>query len=318
MKYDQITKIAVVGAGLMGHGIALEFALHGYDVKLNDVSEETLRLAIENVRANLALLESVGVVPRGRVDAVISKIATHTELRETVKNADIVIEAVFESLDLKREVFRDLDHFCPAQTILASNSSTLMPGNLAEVTERPDKVLVTHYFNPPFLLPLVEVVRHQNTSDETVSTVVQLLERVGKRPVVLQKEVPGFIGNRLQMALFREALYLVEQGVASPEDVDTVVKTGFGRRYAAAGPFEIWGLAGWDLIEAVAKNLLPDLASSSEVSNLLAERVSCGELGAKSAQGFYHWTPESIAALKNLIGRGLIAISQEVDDGSEP
>lgn len=297
----------------MGHGIALEFALAGFRVRLNDLSQEILREALNRVRSNLEMLERVGVVAADQIEPAISNISPAGDLSETVKDTDLVVEAVFEDMELKRELFAAFDRYCPPHTILASNSSTLMPGTLAAATTRPERVLVTHYFNPPFLLPLVEVVRHELVSDETVSTVVQLLEQIGKKPVVVQREVPGFIGNRLQMALFREALSLVEEGVATPKDIDTVVKTGFGRRYAAAGPFEIWGLAGWDLIEVVAKNLLPDLARSRELSKLLTERVERGELGAKSAKGFYSWTPESIEELKTAIGRSLIAISKEVD-----
>jgi len=167
----------------------------------------------------------------------------------------VVIEAVFEQLELKLEVFEQLDRLCPARTVLASNSSTLWPSKLAAATRRPAQVLIAHYFNPPYLLPLVELVRNPATSDATVDTMYGLLTRVGKKPAIVQKEVVGFIGNRLQAALFREALSLVERGIASAEDVDTVVKNGFGRRYAAAGPFEIWELAGWDFILAALQYL---------------------------------------------------------------
>jgi 3-hydroxybutyryl-CoA dehydrogenase len=193
---------------------------------------------------------------------------------------------------------------------LASNTSTYLPINLASATQRPDKFLVTHYFNPPYLLPLVEIVRHKETSDETVATIYDLMTRVGKSPVIAQKEAPGFVGNRLQMALFREALSIVEQGIATPQDVDTVVRTSFGRRYAAAGPFEVWELAGWDLVLAIAQYLIPDLESAPEISPILGETVERGELGVKAGKGFYDWTPESAEALKQKIGQALIEISR--------
>jgi 3-hydroxybutyryl-CoA dehydrogenase len=171
-------------------------------------------------------------------------------------------------------------------------------------------VLIAHYFNPPYLLPLVELVRHPATSDATVATMHDLLTKVGKKPAIVQKEVVGFIGNRLQAALFREAISLVERGIASAQDVDTVVKNGFGRRYAAAGPFEVWELAGWDFILAASRYLTPTLESSSEISALLQEKVARGELGTKTGQGFYEWTPESVEALKKRIGQALATIAQ--------
>jgi 3-hydroxybutyryl-CoA dehydrogenase len=159
-------------------------------------------------------------------------------------------------------------------------------------------------------LPLVEIVRGAATSDETVTTVCDLLERIGKRPVLLQKEVPGFIGNRLLVALFREALALVEQGIATPQDVDAVVTHGFGRRFGAAGPFELWELAGLDLIREVMARLLPEIDDAHEVSPLLAERVTRGELGVKAGKGFYDWTPETAEALRRRIAAALVAVAR--------
>jgi 3-hydroxybutyryl-CoA dehydrogenase len=170
-------------------------------------------------------------------------------------------------------------------------------------------VLVTHYYNPPHLVPLVEVVRGPETSDEAIETVHGLLTKVGKSPAIVQKEAPGFIGNRLQAALFREALSIVERGIASPQDVDAVVRNGIGRRWAAAGPFEIWGIAGWDLIYAASTYLSPHLESSTEPSSLLREKVERGELGVKTGKGFYEWTPESAEALTRRIARVLIEIA---------
>ena len=207
-----------------------------------------------------------------------------------------------------------MDELCPERTILASNTSSLLPSKLASATRRPDKVLVTHYFNPPHLLPLVEVVRGDKTSDETVNTVYDLLTRVGKSPVIIQKEVPGFVGNRLQAALFREAISLVAKGVASPQDVDMVIKSGFGRRLATAGVFEVWELAGWDLILTIAENLQPELESSPTVSPLLRERVERGELGTKTGKGFYEWTPDSAESLRERIAQVLTTLAQQAEE----
>ena len=235
----KINKIGIIGAGLMGHGIAQEFALAGYNVHLHDITEEKLVQAIKNIQSNLQMLIKIGTISQKQSELVLKNIYTNIELKNVVEKADIVIETVSENLELKQEIFQKLDQLCPEHTILASNSSTLMPSMLASVTQRPEKVLVAHYFNPPYLLPLVEIVRHKETSEETVKTIYDLLVKVGKKPAIVQKEVPGFVGNRLQLALLREALSIVEQGIATAQDVDIVVKNGFGRRFAAAGPFEI-------------------------------------------------------------------------------
>lgn len=305
MKVEEVNRIAVIGVGLMGHGIAQEFALAGYPVSIYDVSEDKLQQAVLNIGSNLHMLAEIGIIAEERIAPTLSNLHPGTKLPEVVSTADFVIEAVFENLELKQGIFRQLDQSCPEHTILASNTSTIMPSMLAAVTRRPGKVLVTHYFNPPYLLPLVEIVRHKTTTEETVRVVHDLLSSIGKNPAVVQKEVPGFVGNRLQLALFREALSIVEQGIATPEDVDTIVKTGFGRRYAAAGPFEIWELAGWDLILAISEYLQADLESSKEISALLKNKVEKGELGTKTGKGFFDWTPESIEALKQRIGRVL-------------
>jgi len=317
MKVDEIRNIGVIGAGLMGHGIAQEFALAGYDVRLHDVDSGKLRQAQEGIRVNLQMLAGIGLITGDQSGIARRHLTTTAVLGDAAREADVVIEAVFEDLKLKQEIFRSLDELCPAHTILASNSSSLLPGLMASATRRPDRVLVTHYFNPPYLLPLVEIVRHEGTSEETVRTIDALLKKIGKTPVIVQKEVPGFIGNRLQAALFREALSIVQHGIATPQDVDTVVKNGFGRRLAAAGVFEIWEIAGWDLISAVCGNLFPDLEASTELPPVLREKVERGELGTRTGKGFYEWTPESALALKKRIAQMLSAIAQEQKRGEE-
>ena len=313
MRVEEIKQIAVIGAGLMGHGIAQEFALAGYNVHLHDLDAGKLRKAEENIRNNLGMLTGLGLITKEQAASTHLHITNCTAIGDALVEADVVIEAVFEDLKLKKETFRLLDEACPPRTILASNSSSLLPGLLASATGRPGKVLVAHYFNPPYLLPLVEIVRHEKTSEETVQTMYGLLRKMGKTPVIVQKEVPGFIGNRLQTALFREALAIVRDGIATPADVDIVVKNGFGRRLAAAGVFEIWEIAGWDLISAICGNLFPELDASTEVPALLKGMVERGELGTKAGKGFYDWTPESIVALKRGIAQVLSKIAQERD-----
>ena len=312
MKADEIRQIAVVGAGLMGHGIAQEFALFGYDVRLHSRSEESLQKALQNIRDNLDRVVELGLVTREEAASVPTRIRTGTHLAETVQDADLVIESVYEDLALKRQIFAALDQACPQRTILASNTSGLMPSEFASVTRRRDKVLVAHYANPPYLIPLVEIVPTEWTSDATIATVSDLLNKLGKRTIVVRREVPGFILNRLQVALLREALWLVENGVATPQDVDVGIKSSIGRRWAVAGIFEIFEIAGWDLLMAIASGIQPHLASAPEVSPVLREKVERGELGVKTGKGFYEWTPESAAELKQRIATALIKIEKEL------
>ena len=306
MELEDIRNIAVIGAGLMGHGIALEFAAAGYSVHLHDLTSDILARAMDNVKANLAMLAEAGIITAEQAETAPARIAPTTNLEDAARDADIVIEAVAEKLEVKHDVFRRLDALCPPRTILASNSSTLMPSQLAPATKRPDRVLVAHYWNPPYLLPLVEIVGSPQTSAQAIETVYQLMKKLGKSPVVMRKEAPGFIGNRLQFALFREALAIVERGIASPEDVDLVVRSSFGRRLSVAGPFEVFDLAGYDVIYGACTYLFPDLDASTEPSPLLRERVERGELGVKAGKGFYTWTHESAQALRRRIADALV------------
>lgn len=310
MEVDAVSRIAVVGAGLMGHGIALEFALAGYDVRLQSRSQKSLDAAASRIDESLNRLVDLGKVSRGQAGPVPAAIRMTTDLGEAAADADVAIESVYEDLELKRQIFRDLDALCPERTILTSNTSTLMPSTLASATQRLDKVLVTHYINPPVLVPLVEVARGEDTSDETLTTVTGLLKKVGKQPVVVAKEVIGFIASRLQGALLREALWLVENGVATAEDVDVTIKSSLGRRWAVAGVFEVLEIAGWDLVLLIDSILFPELASSPEVSPVMKEMVARGDLGLKSGKGFYDWTPESAEALRQRISEALVRIDQ--------
>jgi len=305
-----IRQIAVVGAGLMGHGIALDFALAGFEVNLQDLDGQKVLQATGRIQAVLQMLAAAGAVPPQDVGAVSARVHGLTVLKEAVSDADLVVESVFEDLALKRTLFGELDGLCPPHTILASNTSSFPPTRLAAGTGRPEKVIVAHYFNPPYLLPLVEVVKGEATSEETASAVCGLLTQAGKKPVLLKKEAPGFIANRLQAALVREALAIVDRGIADPQDVDRVIQHGFGRRLAVAGVFEVLDLAGLDLMLAVASSLLPELESSGQVPGWFREKVERGEIGVRSGQGFYAWTPESAAARSRAIAQALLRIAR--------
>lgn len=315
MSDNRMQRIAVIGAGLMGHGIALELAAHGYDVALHDRDPAMLERARGSIAEGLAQLAEIGRITPDAAAEAPTRIAMGTNARAAVEHADLVIEAVSEDLELKRGLFRDLDAWAPPHAILASNSSSFMPSLLAAATRRPGRVLVAHYFNPPHLLPLVELVRGEETSDATIETMRALYRGIGKRPAVVQREAPGFVGNRLQMALLREALAIVEAGIATPEDVDTIITSSFGRRLAVAGVFEVFEAAGWDLTLAVAEQLFPAIDRSTEPPRSLRAKVARGELGLKAGKGFYEWTPEEGEALRRRIGEGLAAIAR-LSDGA--
>ncbi|MFB6555224.1 3-hydroxyacyl-CoA dehydrogenase family protein [Streptomyces sp. NPDC056405] len=262
--------VAVVGAGLMGRGIAEVFAGAGHPVRLHDLDGATLHSAVESLRK----LE-------GAVDG-------STDLAEAVTGAGLVVEAVAENLAAKQDLFAQLDHLLP-DALLASNTSVLPVSSIAERTARPERVVGTHWWNPPGLIPVVEVVRGKHTNEETMEHTAALLTSLGKVPVRVERDVPGFVGNRLQHALWREAIALVADGVCTAETVETVVRNTIGLRLAAMGPLENADYVGLDLTLAIHDAVLPDLNRSPGPSPLLSELVAAGDLGAKSGRGFLTW-----------------------------
>lgn len=303
-----VKTIGVIGGGLMGHAIAQELATAGHPVRLVDVSDEALSRAMDRIRQNLAMLTRFRLIGEEAAARTLAQLEPSTDLARTAAACDVLIEAVAEDLAIKRQVFRDLDRAAPAHAILASNTSSLLPDAIASATKRADRVLVAHFFNPPYLVPLVEVVRGSATSEDTVSTIMSLLREAGKAPVLVAKAVPGFLINRLQIALLREALSLVEKGVVTIEDVDIAVRNSIGRRLSVAGVFEVCDVAGLDVVEAAAENVIGELDGSTKISPLIRERVRRGELGIKSGKGLYSWTPESAARVQGRIAKALAEI----------
>jgi 3-hydroxybutyryl-CoA dehydrogenase len=312
-----IRHIAVIGAGLMGHGIAQDFARAGLAVSLTDADAGVLAAASARMQGNLDLMAAHGLLPAAEVPAIRARVQLLPDLAPTVEAADLVIEAVTEDLTLKRELFRRLDGLAPPHAILASNTSTFMPSSLAVATDRPAQVVVTHYFNPPYLLPLVELVAGRGTSEATLVTLRDLYLRIGKQPALVRKERMGFIGNRLQFALYREAMALLEAGVASPEDIDTVVRCGFGRRLPVTGVFGTMDAGGLDVMLAVAATLFPDLDRATLPAEALRDRVQAGKLGLKSGEGWYRYTPEQVAAVRERLSEALIAIQAMSEERTE-
>lgn len=289
MNEKNIKNVAVLGAGILGHGIAQIFLTAGYDVYLYDTQESQLHKAEETIKQNIQTLRDQKV-SKGEI---VFPLQLSTDLAQVVAEADLVIEAIPEILALKIAIFEQLDKLCPKHTIIASNSSSLVPSEYGINCIRQEKIIGMHFFNPPYLLPLVEIVKGPKTSTETINIIEQLLIMLNMKPVLINQETPGFIGNRLQFALLKEAIKIVEEGVASPEDVDTVVKYGFGRRLAALGPFEVFDFGGWDTIAKVWSNI-----TQCALPALIAEKVASNQFGVKSKQGFYHWDDDKINNFK--------------------
>lgn len=287
----RVEKVGVVGAGLMGHGIAQVFASQGYPVVMVDVAQEQLQKALDRIRENLDFLAERGLL-EGDKNEVLKRIQTSTALEE-LAGCDFVVECVFEDLGLKQEVFYRLDQICPPSAILASNTSVISITEIAQKAQRRERILGTHFWNPPYLIPLVEVVKGRDTSEEVFEFTYQFLLRVGKKAIKCLKDVPGFVANRLQHALWREAVYLVQEGIADPETVDEAVKYSFGLRLPVLGPLENADMVGLDLILSIHDYIFPHLCASKEASPVLRKKVQEGELGFKTSKGFYRWDDEA-------------------------
>jgi 3-hydroxybutyryl-CoA dehydrogenase len=283
-------RIAVIGAGLMGHGIAQVFALAGHDVTIYDSFAATLDSANTRILANLKDL--------GDDESAVNRVTPQADLAAAVRDADYVVEAVVEDLPLKQKIFAEVEKHARPDAILASNTSVIPITQIMQGLTRRERALGTHWWNPPFLVPLVEVIETQWTSPAAVDFTMKLHADAGKTPAHVKKDVPGFIGNRLQHALWREAIALVEHGICDAETVDNVIKAAFGRRLAVLGPLENADMVGTDLTLAIHKTVLGDIDSRPAPSPYLEKLVKDGKLGFKSGEGFRKWTPAQQTALR--------------------
>ena len=283
-------RIAVIGAGLMGHGIAQVFALAGHDVTIFDSAAASLDSAKARILANL---KDLGDDPKA-----VERVTPIADLGQAVREADYVVEAVLEDLPLKQQLFGEIEQHVRPDTILASNTSVIPITKIMQGLARRERALGTHWWNPPFLVPLVEVIETQWTAPQAIDFTMKLHAAAGKKPAHVKKDVPGFIGNRLQHALWREAIALVEHGICDAETVDNVIKAAFGRRLAVLGPLENADMVGTDLTLAIHKTVLPAIDSRPGPSPYLEKLVRDGKLGFKSGEGFRKWSPQQQQALR--------------------
>jgi len=293
-------RVAIIGAGLMGHGLAQVMASAGQDVVVHDPDNATLASVHERIAANL---RSLGADP-----GTAAQVELAEELEDALAGAAFVIEAAPEDLGLKRDLFARLDALAPEDAVLASNSSVMRVGDYVVKAKNRGRILGTHWWNPPYLVPLVEVVQGADTAPAAVERTISFLEQLGKRPVHVKRDVTGFVGNRLQHALWREAFDLIDKGVCDPETVDIVVKEGFGRRLGVLGPMENADLVGLDLTLAIHDRVLPELDPPSEPSPGLRERVAQGQLGMRTGSGFREWTDDEAAAVRERMLRALAGV----------
>jgi len=301
----EIRNILICGAGMMGKGIAQVFSACE-DLKVT-VHNRRERDIYGPIRQNLEQLRDKGIITDEEIDARLSRIAFTTDMEsEAVKNAHLVIECVAEEMELKQDLFARLEGIVPKDCILATNTSVMSPTEISAKVKYKERVIGTHFWNPAHLIPLVEVVKTDYTSDEVVNVTMAILEKVGKKPVLCKKDVPGFIANRMQHALWREAISIVEQGIADAKTVDDAVKYSFGLRLPQLGPMENADMVGLQLTYNIHNYILKYLEDSHQPSPILKEYLSQGKEGFKTGEGFQKWTPEAIEKSKKDLNEYLI------------
>jgi 3-hydroxybutyryl-CoA dehydrogenase len=294
---DNISRVAVIGTGQMGPGIAVVTTLAGCQTTLIGRSAESLARGQARYAAALGFMVENDVVTPAEAEVATARLATGTDINAAA-TADIVIESIVENLATKQEFFATLDRICPPEIILASNTSGLRISDISARMRCPERAVTTHFWNPGHLMPLVEVIQGERTAEETVQRTYHFLLRCGKRPVIGRKDVPGQICNRLLQAVTRECIYMVQEGIASAEDVETALKAGAGLRFPVYGPLEHADAIGLDLALKVQTTVLPSLCNATQPVPYLQDLVEGGNLGAASGRGFHNWQERNVEELR--------------------
>ena len=306
MKAEDIREVAVIGAGIMGEGIALSFAAAGLSVRLADQDRHILNNSLTRMGAHLKLLAEFGLLEdtparvRSRIKTFLS-----SDLDRAVRGCTFIVECIPEILALKRELFSRLDD-CDGGTILSSNTSSFTVSEISRGMRTPGRVVGTHFFMPAHIVPLVEVHRGKDTGNAVVETTRDLMLRIGKKPVLVGKEIPGFIVNRIQAAIAREANYLMEQGVVTPDDFDMAARSSYGFRLASLGPLAQADINGLDTVLRGNTHIYKSLCNATEPSPVIADKVKKGELGLKSGRGYYDYRGKSQEQITEEIERNLL------------
>ncbi|MBQ5739297.1 MAG: 3-hydroxyacyl-CoA dehydrogenase family protein [Oscillospiraceae bacterium] len=291
----KIQHIVIAGAGTMGASMGQIFARYGYDVTLYDLFPAALEKAKNLIAINQKTEVAEGIVTEAESAALLGRIA-YTAEKDCFKTADFVVEAILEKLDVKHTFWAEVSALVADDVVLASNTSGLSITKIAEAVKKPERFGGMHWINPPHIIPLIEVIQGEKTSEETVEVIRGLALAVEKKPVAV-KDAPGFALNRIQLAILRECLHIVDEGIASPEAVDDVMQYGLGLRYACLGPFRVCDLGGLDIFNNIASYLFADLSDKKEPFGMLADRAAKGEFGVKSGKGFYDYADGKDAEL---------------------
>ncbi len=285
--------IVVIGAGTMGNGIAHVFAQKGYAVSLVDISEDSLKKALATIEKNLDRMIAKEVIGETEKNLTLGNITTQTDIKKAAVNADLVVEAATENVDIKLQLFRDLDSICPENCVLATNTSSISITKIAAVTKRPDKVIGMHFMNPVPIMKLVEIIRGYSTSDEVSDAITKLSENLGKVPVTCN-DYPGFVANRILMPMINEAIISLHEGVAGVKEIDTIMKLGMAH---PMGPLQLADFIGLDVCLAILRVLYDGLGNDKYAPcPLLVNMVTAGKLGVKSGEGFYDYSKGAKAA----------------------
>lgn len=285
---QNIKNVVIAGAGIMGASFAQIFARYNYDVTIYDNSPESIRKGEKQIRLNQAELIASGELTEKESEKVLSSISFTTEIK-CFAEADFVLEAIIEKMDIKKEFWGRVSDIAAEDVVLATNTSGMSITEIATSVKNPERFCGMHWVNPPHIVPLVEIISGEKTAEETLKIVWNIAEVLHRKPVMVKKDAKGFILNRLQYAVLRESLFIVEQGIASMEDVDNVMKYGLGMRYAAIGPFETVDLGGLDTFRIIGEYLFRDLSAAQEVPDLLKSRYEEGAYGIKTGRGFYDY-----------------------------
>ena len=303
-----IKNICVIGAGTMGHAIANVFAMKGYKVNIYEPFEKVRKSVLTQIKSELTFMVDEDYLPQEKIDETLKNITVYDDLQKAVENADYIIEAISEDIELKQEMFKKLDEYCKPEAIFASNTSSIPLHEMVKHLpfERKERTLVCHWYNPGHLIPLVELSCFGDTREEVFETVYELYENIGKKPVKIKKDVPGLIANRMLHALAREIFSLIEMQVASAEDIDKALKFGPGFRNATTGMLEVVDMGGMDIWCTVEDNLFKELSDAKKALPLLREKVQEGKLGFKTGEGFFRYPEEEKETIKNNFNKRLL------------
>lgn len=319
MEIEQIKQITIIGLGRMGHGIAQTFAMAGYRVCGFDESSDARQNVHSRIRCNLDAFVANGLLNEAEVDPILGHIEIFDRESQAASDAQFIVEAIAEELTAKQEFFTRIEEAVKEETIIASNSSTFMISESSKNMRRPQRAIVTHWFNPPHIVPIVEVVPSPDTSEEVTKITIALHKKIGKLPVRINREIPGFLANRVQFAMIREVWDLYERGIASKEDIDTAICGSLGFRLAVCGPLTICDFGGIDIWSTIYKELAPDLRHDAEVPEVIQKLADTGRIGASVGAGIHDYDPGIVGEITSQRDEAMLKLAKLFyDKNSQP